>query len=263
MTDGIMLALWIGIIALLVLIVCFISYRRLHNKHEHKAVTKCEETRTGKEKPDDTKKEKTYTSNERLDGARVSHRRTHPDRLQEAKEWQEKKELEICELQKKIELERKNKLFMIFSPCNADVSAIYENSQEAQRDGYAYPGMIMAPSDDKIYAPINGTLYWNNEQGNEIIMKSNTGIVVTIRCRERNEESKHKMNYFTLHVKEGGSIAMGEMIAKFQNGIIKKNNKSVLVQLEMTEYFEDRLLLIKRTNYVSHGDKVITIRLQE
>ncbi len=251
--------LWVGIISLAILVTCFILYiwykrkadNKNHNKQNNKSNTKSVQNFEAK----------TYTSNERLDGARVSHRRSHPDRIDEENIWKELKERENSEIQKKLELDRKNKLLMIFSPCNAEVVSTFENIEEAIGEGYHKPGVVLVPNDDKIYAPMNGVISWD-ENSKILHVKSDTGTEVIIEVKYKANDTEMLNDCFEMKVRNGSSICMGELIGQFQTGLIKKNNRPVVVHLELSSYKANQLILMKRANYVSHGDKVLTIRLE-
>lgn len=260
MTGFEKVVLWVGIISLAILVACsilYIWYKRRgdyknHNKQNNKSDTKTTQSFEAK----------SYSSNPQLDGARVSHRRNHPDRIEEENIWQELKERENSEIQKKLELDRKNKLLMIFSPCNAEVASIYENVEEALEDGYNKPGAVLIPNDDKIYAPMNGIVSWDENSAAILNVKSDTGTEVIIEVKNKSNDSELMNDCFEMKVRNGSSVCMGDMIGQFHSGIIKKNNKSVVVHLELSSYKKNQLILMKRANYVSHGDKVLTIRLE-
>lgn len=251
--------LWVGIISLAILIACTILYLWYKKKADHKNHNK--QSNKSNTKSAQTFEAKSYTSNQQLDGARVSHRRNHPDRIEEENLWQELKERENSEIQKKLELDRKNKLLMIFSPCNAEVTSIYENIEEALEDGYNKPGVVLVPNDDKIYAPMNGIVTWEENSG-ILHVKSDTGTEVIIEVKYKSNDSEMVNDCFEMKVRNGSSVCMGDMIGQFHTGLIKKNNKSVFVHLELSSYRKNQLILMKRANYVSHGDKVLTIRLE-
>ncbi|MDD5936868.1 MAG: PTS glucose transporter subunit IIA [Clostridiales bacterium] len=263
--------LWVGIISLVILVgltVLYLLYRRQGHHKIHKILNEKLRRNSGTKsntkqnsKPVQSFEAKSYTSNPLLDGARVSHRRSHPDRIEEENYWEELKERENSEIQRKLELDRKNQLLMIFSPCNADVVTIHENEEEAQEDGYENPGVILIPSDDKIYAPMNGIVSWEETDGS-LRVTSDTGTEVLIEAKIKASETEIINDCFEKRVKNGASVCMGEMIGQFHSGIIKRNNKTVVVRLELTSYKKEQLILMKHANYVSHGDKVMTIRLE-
>ncbi len=251
------IAIVIACIALVVLIILTIFY--LRRKKQHSKGIKHNSKETDSQKP---KEEFVYNSNERLDGARVSHRRNHPDRISEEAQWKLKKERdnEISENQKKIDNDRKNKLLLIYSPCNAEVLNYHESIDEAQKDGYDHPGVLLAPSDDKLYAPINGRVCWNNLDESMVKIISDDGTEVMIQCKHKEENGKRDI--LTMKVNDQVKITTGEMLCRFQNGIIKNNNKTVQIRMEISNYTVGQLLMIKRVNYLSHGDKAMTLRLK-
>lgn len=254
MTRIEMLAIIIGIVALIILILCAVLYmskRRHHTKGlKKKQDSSLQQTQT-----------KVYSSNERLDGARVSHRRTHQDRISEETMWKQKKDKAETDALKKVDTDRKNKMLVIYSPCNADVLAIHENLTEAIGDGYEKPGVLLTPSDDKLYSPINGIVTWNNLDESMVKIQGEAGAEIILHCKYQVEDSSKK-ELFTMKASNQEMIRTGEMLCRFQNGLIKRNNKSIQIRMEISNYQEGQLLIGRKTNYVSHGDKVLTLRLE-
>lgn len=257
MTTTEQITLWVGIIALLLLIVCTILYLwyRRRGGFDH----------TGKKEnhpmTEERKEPVRYSSNERLDGARVSHRRSHPDRVQEVQQWKEQKEKEELIVKQKMEQDRNNKMLKIYSPCSADVISVFANKEEAIQEGYDNPGILLTPNDEKLYAPMNGTLTWDKENDGMIHLESDTGTKLIVHCKNK-DSGTSLIDCFTMKAVNGKTVSDGEMICRFQHGLIKRNNKSIQVFVEVASYRESQLLLVKRCNYVSHGDKIMTLRLE-
>lgn len=284
MTEYDYIAIWVGSISLAVLvvmIVAFLVFRKKHGSHhskkEHKSkkmkdlTPKKNGSKLAQAEDMQTKKITPVTGpivesadrtdgNQRLDGARVSHRRTHPDRVAEESMWKEKKEQEVDEIQKKIDTERKSKMFMIFSPCNGEMGDLAENQIAAKEKGFHYPGVIVTPADDKIYAPMNGRISWKTENPNKITIESDTGVEISLCVMK--EDNLLQSEVFTMKSAEGAYIGVGEQLCQFTQGTIRKGNRAYQVKMELSSYQEGQLLLIKRFNYVSHGDKVMTLRTE-
>jgi phosphotransferase system IIA component len=283
MTQYDYIVIWIGGIALAVLvimIIAFLVYRKKHHANHHSM--KDQKSRKMKDLPAKKKTVKNVqgndsqtkkitpiaaletgnnaSGNQRLDGARVSHRRTHPDRVAEESMWKEKKEQEEDEILKKMENERKNKMFMIFSPCNGEMGEAAENVMAAKESGLDYPGVIIAPSDDKVYAPINGRISWKSENPNMVSIQSDTGVEVLISVLKENEALQTEV--FTMKTAEGAFIGVGEQLCQFTQGLIRKGNRIYQMKMELSSYQEEQLLLVKRFSYISHGDKVITLKME-
>jgi phosphotransferase system IIA component len=257
MTETVSIVLLIGSISLLVLVILVLIYVRRRNHHVNKNKKNHHEAK--QLQPTEVI---TYSSNERLDGARVSHRRNHPDRISEESIWKQKKEKENTEIYKRLETDRKNKMLQVYSPCNADVVAVHENITQASDDGYLNPGVLLAPNDDKLYAPISGVVAWNSLDDSMVKILSDDGTEVMIQCKYRDDDSASNREFYAMKVSDHVMISTGEMLCRFQSGIIKKNNKSIQIRMEISNYQTDQLVIIKRANYVSHGDKVLTLRLE-
>lgn len=251
------IAIVIACIALVVLVILSIWY--MHRKKHPSKGMKHNSKETTAQKPTE---ETIYSSNERLDGARVSHRRNHPDRISEETQWKQQKEreYEITEKQKKLDNDRKNKLLLIYSPCNADVLLYHESIAEAEIDGYDHPGVLLAPNDDKLYAPINGRVCWNSHDDSMVKIISEDGTELMLQCKHKDDSSKRDL--LTMKVSDQVMVTTGEILCRFQNGLIKNNNKTIQIRMEISNYTEGQLLMMKRANYLSHGDKAMTLRLK-
>ncbi len=291
MTQYDYIALWVGGISfavLVIMVIAFLVFRKRHAKHHSKKerrVRKMKELPAKKIKELPAKKKvskniqgsenqtKRITpvtkalanadetaGNQRLDGARVSHRRNHPDRVAEETMWKEKKQQEANEIFKKMENERKNNMFMIFSPCNGEMGEAAENNMEAKENGLDHPGVIMVPSDDKVYAPMNGRITWQPENPNMVSIQSDTGVEVLLSVLK--EEEVLQTEVFTMKLAQGAYIGVGEQLCQFTQGLIRKGNRTYQMKMELSSYQEGQLLLVKRFSYVSHGDKLMTLKTE-
>lgn len=280
MTQYDYIVIWVGSISLAVLvlmIVTFLIYRKRHANHRSMKEQKSRRmkdlpakkkiVKNVKEHDTQTKKitpvvaldtGNNTSGNQHLDGARVSHRRTHPDRVAEESMWKEKKEQEEDEILKKMENERKNKMFMIYSPCNGEMGDAAENVMDAMESALDYPGVIIAPSDDKVYAPINGRISWKSENPNMVSIQSDTGVEVLLSVLKEDEILQTEV--FTMKTAQGAYIGMGEQLCQFTQGLIRKGNRIYQMKMELSSYQEGQLLLVKRFSYISHGDKLMTLR---
>ncbi len=283
MTQYDYIAIWVGGISLTVLVimvVAFLIYRKNHANHSMKdrkskkmkdLPAKKKITKNVQGSENQTKKstpvagvsidtgDKTI-GNQRLDGARVSHRRTHPDRVAEESMWKEKKQQEEDEKLKKIENDRKNKMFMIFSPCNGEMGEAAETVVEAKEKGMDYPGVMVSPADDKIYAPMNGRITWKSDKPNMVSIQSDTGVEVLLTVLKEDEMIDSEV--LTMKAAQGAFIGVGEQLCQFTQGLIRKGNHTYQVKMELSSYQEGQLLLVKRFSYVSHGDKLMTLKTE-
>lgn len=282
MTQYDYIVIWVGGIALAVLVIMIIAFLMYRKRHANHHSVKEQKSRRMKDLPAKKKMVKNVqgsdsqtkkitpvvaldagnntSGNQRLDGARVSHRRTHPDRVAEESMWKEKKEQEEDEILKKMENERKNKMFMIYSPCTGEMGEAAENVMDAKENSLDYPGVIITPSDDKIYAPINGRISWNSENPNIVSIKSDTGVEVLLSALKEGEDLQTEV--FTMKTAQGAYIGMGEQLCQFTQGLIRKGNRIYQMKMELSSYQEGQLLLVKRFSYISHGDKLMTLKTE-
>lgn len=189
----------------------------------------------------DTEYQSSYTVNERLDGAHVSHRRTHPDRV---KEEQERKEMNG--LDHMVSYTAHNQLFMVYSPCNADL--LSANEQE---------GIIFRPHDAILYAPVSGRVSYHQEQKRVVVVSDHQIAVVLSAYHNETMEALDLFPIQNNHKVIKASEAFYKLSAEAPDFDIHKVN----IRLTLENVKEGQLVLLKKTRYVLKGDKIITIRI--
>lgn len=194
----------------------------------------------------------------RLDGARVSHRRDHPERIKQD-EMLKLRQQEISEVvQRQQEYERKNRLRLVFSPCTGEVLYFAENEEEATKNGLPNPGLIISPSDDKVYAPVNGKILDIEKEKSRIYMQSDRGLDIMMQIEMEGEDDT--ADYWTTRVQPGSEIRVGDLIVRLNQSLIKSHQSEFALSVMVQNYDKRQLLLMRKMNYVSHGDKIITLK---
>ncbi|MBE5963081.1 MAG: hypothetical protein E7256_17155 [Lachnospiraceae bacterium] len=194
----------------------------------------------------------------RLDGARVSHRRDHPERIKQDEMWKQRQQ-EVSELvQRQQEYERKNRLRLVYSPCTGEVLYFAENEEEAAKNGLSNPGLIISPSDDKVYAPVNGKILEIEMEKSRIYMQSDRGLDIMMQIEMEGEDET--ADYWTTRVQPGSQIRVGDLIIRLNQSLIKSHQSEFALSVMVQNYDKRQLLLMRKMNYVSHGDKIITLK---
>lgn len=194
----------------------------------------------------------------RLDGARVSHRREHPERIAQDEMWKHKQQEVSEQVLRQQEYERKNRLRLVYSPCTGEVLYFAETEEEAAKNGLKNPGLIISPSDDKVYAPVNGKITEIDNEKSRIYMQSDRGLAIVMQIEMEGEDDI--ADYWTTRVQAGSEIRVGDLIIRLNQSLIKAYQSEFALSVMVENYDRKQLLLMRKMNYVSHGDKIITLK---
>lgn len=205
-----------------------------------------------------TTSKKANSGNLLLDGARVSHRREHPDRIAEEAYYKDIKVQEEEKRLRKLEFERKHKLQLIYSPCSGDVMWVAQSIEETKESGLYNPGVTIKLTDDKIVSPVNGVITEISEESHQITFESNNGLTVVLKTEPSACDSSS--DYWTQIVNHGKDVKVGDLLFRVNKDIIMDEINPFTVSIIIDNYKTNQLVLIKRENYVSIGDKLITIK---
>lgn len=198
------------------------------------------------------------SGNHRLDGAKVSHRREHPDRLAQEAFYKEVKTQEEEKRLRKIEFERKHKLQLVYSPCSGDIVSVAQSIEDSKESGLNNPGVIIKLTEDKIASPVNGVIKEISEESHQITFESNNGIVVVLKTEPSACDSSS--DYWTQIANHSKDVSVGDVLFKVNKSIIMDEIHPFTVSLIIDNYKNNQLILTTRENYVSIGDKLLTLK---
>lgn len=198
------------------------------------------------------------SGNHRLDGAKVSHRREHPDRLAQEAYYKEVKTQEEEKRLRKIEFERKHKLQLVYSPCSGDIVSVAQSIEESKESGLNNPGVIIKLTEDKIASPVNGVIKEISEESHQITFESNNGMVVVLKTEPSACDSSS--DYWTQLTNHSKDVSVGDVLFKVNKSIIMDEIHPFTVSLIVDNYKNNQLILTTRENYVSIGDKLLTLK---
>lgn len=198
------------------------------------------------------------SGNHRLDGAKVSHRREHPDRLAQEVYYKEIKTQEEEKRLRKIEFERKHKLQLVYSPCSGDIISVAQSIEESKESGLYNPGVIIKLTEDKIASPVNGVIKEISEENHQITFESNNGMVVVLKTEPSACDSSS--DYWTQIANHSKNVSVGDVLIRVNKSIIRDEINPFTVSLIVDNYKNNQLILTTRENYVSIGDKLLTLK---
>lgn len=233
--------------------------KALKGKLDKRSTRDLSSTKEGKEAQEGSNYlKKENSGNSRLDGARVSHRREHPDRLAQEAYYEEIKKQEEDKRLRKIEFERKHKLQLVYSPCNGDVEQVAQSIEDTKESGLYNPGVMIKLTDDKIVSPVNGVIKEISEESHQITFESNNGLVVVLKTEPSACDSSS--DYWTQIINHGKEVKVGDLLFKVNKDIIMDEMSPFTVSVIIDNYKTNQLVLVRRENYVSIGDKLITMK---
>ena len=117
-------------------------------------------------------------------------------------------------------------------------------------------GVAITPSDNKIYAPIDGEVIVLSPKKNAIGIKSQTGIEVLIHVGINTEKIE---NEFTSYVKEGDLINRGDLLVSFNRRMLDKKEYNYDIPVLITNYKEYKDVVYTDNGKVNVGDSLIVI----
>ena len=161
-------------------------------------------------------------------------------------------------VQRQQEYERKNHLRLVYSPCTGEVLYLAESEEEALKNGFKNPGLVINPSDDKVYAPVNGKITQIENEKSRIYMQSERGLNIVMQIEMEGEDETS--DYWTTRVEPGNEIRVGDLIVRLNQSLIKSHQSEFAISIMIENYNKNQLLLMRKMNYVSHGDKIITLK---
>lgn len=244
----------LGILVILGVVLYLIKIKKINIPMKPKV----DKTKKTKSQPKEETQKGEKEGNSRLDGARVSHRRTHSDRIAQEAALREIKNQEQEKLSRKLEFERKNKLQLVYSPCSGDIIALAQTIEDAKKVGLYNPGVIIAPYDDKICSPINGIVKGITEENHEVFLQSSNGLNVILKMDPSDCDSSS--DYWNWNVTKGSEVRVGDLLFQVNKELLTNELQRFNISIILDNYKQGQLLLMKNVNYVSVGDKLITIK---
>lgn len=146
---------------------------------------------------------------------------------------------------------------VIVAPVSGEVKALSEASDAAFAGGLMGQGLVIIPTEGKIYAPVDGTVSAFFPTGHAIALASNDGAEVLIHVGM--DTVKLDGKGFTPKAKQGDSVKKGDLLLEFDINTIKEAGLSTEtpVIISNTANYADVIPTDAKT--VAHGDEIITV----
>lgn len=149
----------------------------------------------------------------------------------------------------------KPKVEEIYSPLTGEIIQLTEVPDPVFSKKMMGDGFAIVPKHGKVYSPVTGQIMQVFPTKHAIGIKTKEGLEILIHIGldtvELNGEG------FTVFVKEGQSIKIGEPILDFDIPFLKRNNKEIVTPIVITNMEKLKEVEVVATSDVTTGDLVL------
>ncbi len=176
-----------------------------------------------------------------------------------SKKQKEKEKQSIDKKDEKVAVNTSEKQHTIFSPLNGEVKAIEEASDETFASKAMGDGVVIIPTDGKVYAPADGTIEFVFPTKHAIGMTTKQGLSILIHCGI--DTVKLNGEGFEIFVKEQQEVKKGDPILTFQPEFIKEKGFSVETPVIITNIDQKTCKAMKGN--IKVGQELIIVNEEE
>lgn len=146
----------------------------------------------------------------------------------------------------------------IKSPIAGKVIKLSEIDDPVFSSGAMGNGIAIEPSDNKVYAPFNGTVQFVAETKHALGLLSDDGVELLIHVGM--DTVKMKGNGFDVKVEVGSKINTGDLLLEFDTEAIKKEGYSLVTPVIVTnsDAYEDNALCVNEE--IENGRTIINLK---
>ncbi len=147
----------------------------------------------------------------------------------------------------------------ISAPLVGKIVPLTEVPDEAFSSGAMGQGIAIEPSDNKLYAPFDGTVATVAPTGHAIGLRSDTGVELFVHIGL--DTVKLKGAPFQLNVKEGDTINKGDLLLQFDKALIQSNGMPTITPVLVTNSFDYKQIVVgDLENATTNADIMTVIR---
>lgn len=143
----------------------------------------------------------------------------------------------------------------LYSPASGKSVCIEDVPDKIFSEKMLGDGFAVLPNDNKIYAPIGGTVTMIANTKHAIGIKTKSGIEVLIHI------GLDTVNYmgkgFKLNVKQGDNIKRGEFIVEFDKDFFEKENVNTVTMVVITNSNEFNITKLPMNEFISRDDIIL------
>lgn len=145
---------------------------------------------------------------------------------------------------------------VLVAPISGELKSLKELADETFASGALGDGIVIIPTEEKVYAPCDGKVLNTIETGHAIGVLSDSGAEILIHIGI--DTVKMKGDGFKVNVKEGDTIKKGDVLIEFDMDKIKKAGFSVETPIIITNTSDYMDIFVSEIKTVTHGEEIIT-----
>ncbi|MFP7478285.1 beta-glucoside-specific PTS transporter subunit IIABC [Terribacillus saccharophilus] len=146
---------------------------------------------------------------------------------------------------------------MVHAPLSGKLLALEEVPDEVFSSGAMGKGLAIEPSENKVYAPFDGSIVMLAPTKHAIGLRSKSGAEVLIHVGL--DTVKLDGSPFTLHVKEGDSVKKGDILSEFDIGAIEAAGVQTITPIIVTNPANYKEIIIDETETTTQGNDLLTV----
>ncbi|MFP7494372.1 beta-glucoside-specific PTS transporter subunit IIABC [Terribacillus saccharophilus] len=146
---------------------------------------------------------------------------------------------------------------VVYAPLNGKLLALEEVPDEVFSSGAMGKGLAIEPSENKVYAPFDGTIVMLAPTKHAIGLRSNAGAEVLIHVGL--DTVKLNGEPFTLHVKEGDRVKKGDVLSEFDGDAIEAAGVQTITPIILTNPANYKEIIIDETETTTQGNDLLTV----
>lgn len=152
-------------------------------------------------------------------------------------------------------------LTSVSSPVDGVVLPLEECSDEAIANGLLGRGVLIDPTDNKVYAPVDGRIVLVYETKHAIIIKSDTGIACLIHVGVGSICLNGAP--FKVYVKDGEIIHKGQLLMEFDAEMIRNAGYEMRIPFVFPNLNEKDYMSILKVGKVESNSPLIRIKKKQ
>lgn len=158
-----------------------------------------------------------------------------------------------------IELEASVANEEVFSPIVGEVKPLSAVPDPAFSEEIMGKGVAIEPSEGRVVAPVNGTVFSVSKSGHAIGIVSDKGAEMLIHIGI--DTVKLKGQHFTPHVKAGAQVVVGDLLMEFDHIAIKQAGYEIITPVIITNIDQYNALEQNQVIEVKQGERLYSLKV--
>ena len=146
---------------------------------------------------------------------------------------------------------------VIAAPVTGEVKALEESSDEAFAGGLMGQGIVIVPTEGKLYAPVDGTISVFFPTGHAVAIASDNGAEILIHVGM--DTVKLDGKGFTPKANQGDKVKKGDLLLEFDINAIKEAGYSIETPVIVTNTADYLDVVPTDAKSIEHGQEAITV----